>query len=179
MVYRNSVVIGFMIIGLSLQSCDRDHQEFGYVDTADLLSRYDPAKKIRTELASVTDRWQEEADIKARELEVLRKRFITDSGLMSSEKARDLKEKIAEQEQQYIQFIQETNQKAAMLEAEKMQPIYNLLNTTLSAYGNLNGYKIIWGATPNGNIVYADSTVDLTDEILAYIDEHVPAEVAE
>lgn len=144
-------------------------RKLGYIDTSELLNKYDKAVQVRTELQASTGQWQAEAQTMQQELDALRQRYISEHDKLSSPAQRQLREEIAAREQAFAQYVQEVNQKASALEAEKMQPVYRELNAILREYGRAHGYYIILGATPNGNIVYADSSSNLTDEVLAYI----------
>lgn len=62
--------------------------------------------------------------------------------------------------QQVIQKqIQEEDQKAT-------QTVVNDINDYVKEYGKKKGYKIIFGASGSGNIMYADQTADITEKIL-------------
>ena len=51
-----------------------------------------------------------------------------------------------------------------------MQPVYGELNSFIRDYGKEHGYDMIWGATSSGNIVYAREAVNLTEDVLKYIE---------
>lgn len=165
---RRMWVLGLLVI---LACGSGGEKKIGYIDTGELLNRFDPALQARTELKGATEKWQGTVDEMSKELDALRQQFISDSARLSASRQKNLREQIAEKEQAYVQFVQEANQRAAALEAEKMQPVYRQLNTVLHEYGKQHGYYIIWGATPDGNIVYADTTSNLTEDVLAYIAE--------
>jgi len=46
------------------------------------------------------------------------------------------------------------------------QTVINDINDYVKEYGKEHGYKIIFGASGGGNIMYADDSSDLTNEVL-------------
>ena len=46
------------------------------------------------------------------------------------------------------------------------QTVINDINDYVKEFGKRKGYKIIFGASGGGNIMYADESSDLTEEVL-------------
>lgn len=159
---------GLLIIMVCMTGC-REQKKLGYIDTAVLLNKFDRAAQVRSEIQTATTQWQAEAQEMGQSLDSLRQRYINDHAGMSSAEQQRLRTRIADRELEYNRFMKALNQKAAGLEAEKLQPVFQELNGILKEYGKTRGYDIIWGTTPDGNIVYADSSANLTDDVLTYI----------
>jgi outer membrane protein len=91
------------------------------------------------------------------------------SGEKKAEKKLELDRKMAE----YEQFMQETfgdDGLAARRNKELTQPIVEKINKILEELGKDQGYTIIFDVA-NANIVYADKALDLTDVVLAKLNE--------
>jgi outer membrane protein len=74
---------------------------------------------------------------------------------------------------EYQQFMDETfgdEGLAAKRNKELTQPIVEKINKILEDLGKEQGYTIIFDVA-NANIVYADKTLDLTDVVLAKLNE--------
>ncbi len=69
-------------------------------------------------------------------------------------------------QQQFLQYRQAIQQKAQAEEARVNQEILAEINAYIKQYGKEKGYDFIFGATENGNIVYAAEGKDITDEVL-------------
>ncbi|ALM09327.1 membrane protein [Sediminicola sp. YIK13] len=79
----------------------------------------------------------------------------------------ELKEEILGNKQQQINNYQSAIQKQIQEEDQKVtQTIINDINDYVKEYGKNNGYRIIFGASGSGNIMYADDLSDLTTTIL-------------
>lgn len=78
-----------------------------------------------------------------------------------------LKQELLSNKQQQINGYQEAIQKKIQEEDKKMtQTVINDINDYIKEYGKNHSYKIIFGASGGGNIMYADESTDLTAEIL-------------
>lgn len=49
--------------------------------------------------------------------------------------------------------------------------IWKYINEEVSNYGDENGYDYIFGASGNGSLMFADSTHDITQEFVQYLNE--------
>ena len=137
-----------------------------YVDVNKLLDGYKRTKVVRGEFEKkakvlksnvdslVTD-WQKELKLYEKE----RSKF--------SKKELELKQQLLGNKQQQINNYQQAIQKQIQEEDKKAtQTVINDINDYVKEYGKKNGYKIIFGASGSGNIMYADKSADLTEDVL-------------
>ena len=64
----------------------------------------------------------------------------------------------------YDQMMQYNNEYISSEERK----IWTQLNQYVNEYGKSNDYKYIYGANGNGSIMYADSTLDITQQIIEF-----------
>ncbi|MGY0408627.1 MAG: OmpH family outer membrane protein, partial [Polaribacter sp.] len=84
-----------------------------------------------------------------------------------SKKELALKQELLGNKQQQINNYQKAIQKQVQKEDKKAtQTVINDINDFVKEYGKKKGYKIIFGASGSGNIMYADETSDLTKIVL-------------
>lgn len=164
---RIALQIGVVIAFLA--GC-ADQKKVGYIDTSILLNEFEPAVKVRTELQAEAQKMQTEAQRMDREIGALQQRLVTEGGRLPALQQAQIRDELAGRQQQLALFVNQANGQTANLEAEKMAPVYRMINEGLQAFGRENGYFLIHGATANGSIVYADSTANLTRQALAYLD---------
>lgn len=137
-----------------------------YVDVNKLLDGYKRTKVVRAEFEKkakvlksnvdslVTD-WQKELKLYEKE----RSKF--------SKKELELKQQLLSNKQQQINNYQQAIQKQIQSEDKKAtQTVVNDINDYVKEYGKKKGYKIIFGASGGGNIMYADKSADLTEVVL-------------
>lgn len=137
-----------------------------YVDVNKLIEGYkrtEKAKKefekkaseMKTNVDSLLTGWQKELKNYEKERTTL------------SDKELKLKQELLSNKQKQINGYQEAIQKQIQEEDKKMtQTVVNDINDYIKEFGKKNGYKIIFGASGSGNIMYGDEAADLTEEVL-------------
>jgi outer membrane protein len=72
-----------------------------------------------------------------------------------------------QQEKNNLEKYKYTIEEKAQEEEEKlMQGTLKQINTFIEAYALRKGYTVVMGTTTSGNILFADKSIDITDEIL-------------
>lgn len=148
-----------------------------YVDIGVLMQEYQGMKDARREFEKLSAQWQANVDTLISEWHKELQNYEKErSGLSKNE--RELKEELLHNKQQQVNQYRDAVQMKAKEEEQKLtQTAVNRINEYLSEYGGDKGYSLILGATGSGNIVYADKSMDITDEVLkglqdAYNKEH-------
>ncbi|WP_272149608.1 OmpH family outer membrane protein [Tenacibaculum aiptasiae] len=144
----------------------QNSSELVYVDVNKLLDGYKRTKVVRAEFEkkakvlksnvdSLVVDWQKELKLYEKER----------SGY--SKKELKLKQELLGNKQQQINNYQQAIQKQIQ-EADKKatQTVVNDINDYVKEYGKEKGYKIIFGASGSGNVMYADESSDLTAVVL-------------
>jgi outer membrane protein len=137
-----------------------------YVDVNKLLEGYKRTNVVRAEFEvkaktltanvdSLVAGWQKEL----KDYEKNRSKY--------SKKELELKQELLGNKQQQINNYQQAIQKQVQEEDKKAtQTVINDINDFVKEYGKKKGYKIIFGASGSGNIMYADEASDLTPFVL-------------
>lgn len=140
--------------------------ELVYVDVNKLMEGYKRTKvdkeafdkkanTLKSNVDSLMTSWQNELKKYEKERSQLSKKEL------------ELSQQLLQNKQQQIGNYQEAIQKQIQEENHKMtQTIVNDINDYVKEYGKKHGYPIIFGASGSGNIMYAEDTADLTNEIL-------------
>ncbi len=137
-----------------------------YVDVNKLLEGYnrtkivraefeDKAKTLNANVDSLMVDWQNELKLYEKERSKMSKKEL------------ELKQELLGNKQQQINNYQQAIQKQIQEEDKKAtQTVINDINDYVKEFGKKKGYKIIFGASGSGNIMYADEATDLTQEVL-------------
>lgn len=140
--------------------------ELVYVDVNKLIQGYSKSKSSKAEfdkkastmkanMDSLVGKWQKELQA-----------YEKERASMSANEIK-LKEELLANKQQQINGYQEAIQKQIQEEDKKItQTVINDINDYIKEYGKSHGYKMIFGASGSGNIMYADEATDLTEEVL-------------
>jgi len=137
-----------------------------YVDVNEMLEGYKRTKIVRGEFEkkaatmkanvdSLMTGWQDELKAYEKERSKLSKKEL------------DLKQELLSNKQQQIGNYQQAIQKQLAEEDKKAtQTVVNDINDFVKEYGKKKGYKIIFGAVGNGNVMYADEATNLTPKLI-------------
>ncbi len=140
--------------------------ELVYVDVNKLIQGYSRTKTAKAEfdkkatamkgnIDSLVGKWQNEL-----------KNYEKERASLSANELK-LKQELLANKQQQINGYQEAIQKQIQEEDKKItQTVINDINDYVKEYGKNHGYKIIFGASGGGNIMYAAEVADLTEDIL-------------
>lgn len=160
----NIAIIVTLFILVYFQFFSED--KLGYVDTFKLLNEYKGVQKTKVLLEREANKWKGKQDTLQMEFDAAVKVYEQESKTYSKTesqmKLKHLQEKKAELERFKSAIQQEMVEKEKNLTEEALVPV----DEFIKKYGKKHRYKFIFAATGNGNIIYANEAVDLTDEIL-------------
>ncbi|AUC77567.1 OmpH family outer membrane protein [Olleya sp. Bg11-27] len=137
-----------------------------YVDVNKLLDGYKRTKLVRADFDKKAKTLNANVDSLMTDWQKEIKSYEKERSSMSK-KELELKQQLLGNKQQQINNYQEAIQKQIQEEDKKAtQTVINDINDYVEEYGKLKGYKIIFGASGSGNIMYASEGADLTEVVL-------------
>lgn len=71
----------------------------------------------------------------------------------------------------YNRMRKEFNKDLQKQKQQKEEALWKQINSYIRAYGDKRGYTYIHGANGSGNLMYADSARNITDEVIDYINK--------
>lgn len=137
-----------------------------YVDVNKLLDGYkrteverakfeEKAKGLQANVDTLMAEWQNDLKLYEKERSTMSKKEL------------ELKQELLGNKQQQINSYQQAIQKQIQEEDQKAtQTVINDINDYVKEFGKQHNYKIIFGASGSGNIMYANDASDLTQEVL-------------
>jgi Skp family chaperone for outer membrane proteins len=154
----------FVIFALPLFA----EQKIGYIDSQEILAKYQRAQEIKEEFQSKVNEWKEEVNRRQQELEKLQKSLETQSFMLTEEakmrKIQEIQQKKAELEK-YINNVYKKDGEAEALNKELMQPLLAEIDTIVSEIAEEEEYTYILDAS-TGVVIYADDMYDITERII-------------
>jgi outer membrane protein len=145
--------------------------KIGYVNSAILMEKYKGLLEVREKIRKETEEGQKNIKTLEAELNQLGQEIIRDGAGWDSETAKGKRQTLANKQDEYARYSRAVSEKAAKLEKDLMQPVYDEVNARISRFGQERGYDLILGTVAGGNILFADRATDLTNEVLAYLNE--------
>ena len=169
-VFARLLLLSTMLPFLAL-SCTTTERRLGYVETERLLSEFTMARSARDSIRSLAISLNAGVVSKQAEAAKLRQEILSGASATGPRQIESARSGLARAESELDMMMRRNSEEILRLEDENMRPVYAALNAAIRQYGEQHNYDMIWGATANGNIVHADSTLDLTDDVLRFLND--------
>lgn len=165
-----ALILGIVSISVSVVLLTRK-PAIAYVNNQRILAGYDGLKQSKAMYDKKMENWQANLDTLSKEFKAEIASYQTEAKKMTS-KEKSLKEELLrKKEQDLVNYKSALEQKAREEEAEMTSGVINQVNSFITQYGKDKGYDYILGVTDNGNILFAKEGDDITEEVLAYLND--------
>jgi len=157
--------VAVILSGIALYS-STNSSELVYVDVNKLLEGYKRTKIVRAEFEVKAKTMSSNVDSLMVDWQNELKNYEKERSKMSKKEI-ELKQQLLGNKQQQLNNYQQAIQKQIQEEDKKVtQTVINDINDYVTEYGKKHKYKIIFGASGGGNIMYANEATNLTETIL-------------
>ena len=160
------IAIAALIISIFSLFKSQNSTELVYVDVNKLLDGYKRTKIVRAEFEVKAKTLSSNVDSLVADWQKELKEYEKERSKMTAKEI-ELKQQILGNKQQQVNNYQQAIQKQIQEEDKKVtQTVINDINDYVTEYGKKHKFKIIFGASGGGNIMYADKSTDLTESVL-------------
>jgi outer membrane protein len=142
-----------------------------YVQVDSLLSQYEYFKDIRKDLEGKRYKLDYELNNRGKSLENEIAFFQQKAPTMTMEQGRSVEEQLMKKQQDFVQYRDREAQKLAQEELEKNEELYVQIYDYIDKYNDENEYEFVLGYSRGGGILYANKQLDVTDKVLAGLNE--------
>ncbi len=162
-------------VSLTIYQMNRD-QKFVIVDLAQLYNGFEMKKQLEGQMTNVVDVRQKTLDSLELSLNIL-SRTIQSMDPEANKEAYDSKANEFEvRRQQYMSQQSAITQDNEAMQNQYNEQIWKQLNQYVEDYGKANGIECIIGGDGSGNVMYTETGLDLTDEVVVYCNERYQGE---
>jgi outer membrane protein len=168
-----ALLIAAILVPASAISLLAQDVKIGYIDSIKIFAEYRETQEAERLYRQEVDQWTAQKQRMEQEIVKLRDELQAQSLMLSEEKKAEKKLELDRKMAEYEQFMEETfgdDGLAARRNKELTQPIVEKINKILEDMGKEQGYTMVFDVA-NANIVYADKALDLTDAVLAKLNE--------
>jgi outer membrane protein len=140
----------------------------GFIDSERIFAEYQGTKEAQAEFNADLEKWGQELEARKRELEQLEEQYKQQELILSEPMRKQKEQEILGQRSELDAFAREIwgpQGKVAERNEQLTRPIVERMNEVLTRIGEHEGFSIIFDAA-DGNVVYADRALDLTDRVL-------------
>ena len=163
---RLSFSVLFVVCLFFLQSCNSNSTKLGYVESDRLLVEFNETKGAAIEVEESTKELRLRFDTLKFEFEQLQNTFTEKLNSYTQEERDKTEQLLSKKQSDLNKYYQLLTNKIQEEDQKVTKELLKKIDKVVKAYGKKHDYEIIFGATSNGNIVYAKKTINLTDEII-------------
>lgn len=168
-----ALLIVVIMVPASAISLLAQEVKIGYIDSIKIFAEYRETQEAERLYRLEVDQWTAQKQRMEQEIVKLRDELQAQSLMLSEEKKAEKKLELDRKMAEYQQFMDEIfgdDGLAARRNQELTQPIVEKINRILEDMGKEQGYTMVFDVA-NANIVYANKALDLTDVVLAKLNE--------
>lgn len=146
--------------------------KIAYVNSDTLLANYDYFKDKSAELEEKASKLQAEYESRAKGLQNEISTFQQNAGQMTMNQARAVEEDLRKKQQNLMQYQQNLSGQLMEEENKVNEELYQNVSEYLEQYGKDKDFKIVLTYTKGSGVLYADDSLDITQEVIAGLNEH-------
>lgn len=144
-------------------------QKYAYVDTQYILDNMQEYKDAQAEIDQLSIEWQKELEKKFGEIDRMYKQFQVDAVLLPEDAKKKREEAIMAAEKEAKDLQKKRFGKDGDLfkkRQELIKPIQDKVFNAINEYAREKSYSFVFDKSGALTIVYADSKLDISDEVL-------------
>ena len=146
-----------------------DTDKVAYVESSKLLDGYKGMQDARKTFEAKAKRWEAQNQTMVKGFQTAVQQYQKQAESLTAEQRAATEQKLQAQQQQVGLGQQKLQQQAQEEEAKMTQSVLERLNKQIEKYGKANGYRLILIAAPSGTIAYGRKDLDITPQVLKYL----------
>jgi len=168
-----TAVLVFCLVSMMPHSVTRAAEiKLGYIDTVKIFANFKETVEAEEVYKKEVEGWKKRAEEMETELAQLRENIQSQSLMLSEEKLNEKKAEFDQKARDYQKYMKdifgETGE-AAKRNQELTEPIVEKINAVIAKLAEAEGYTIVFDSS-QGNIVYADKAIDITEKVIAELE---------
>jgi len=148
-----------------------DTNKVAYIESGKLLDGYKGMQDARKAFEAKAKRWEAQNQTMVQGFQTAVQQYQKQGESMTAEQRAATEQKLGAQQQQVAMSQQKLQQQAQEEEAKMTQNVLGRLNKQVEKYGKANGYRLILIAAPSGTIAYGRKDLDITPQVLKYLNQ--------
>jgi outer membrane protein len=142
-----------------------------YVRSNYLLDEYTGMKEATDAYHEKQKKWQNTLDSLKHYIENETGKYIQDSVTLSKIQKAEKREHIGQLKTDFYRTSEHYNKLLQEEEEKISENVMKQMNQAIKVYGKKHGFDIILGTLETGNVVYGNESLDVTDQVLEYMNK--------
>jgi len=127
-------------------------------------------------MEETTKQFESEMKIIQSNIDTLRNRYLSLKGQSGAKNSGKLGYEIGKAENEYFQYEKTAREQMERRRQNLLKGVLDKINIRIQEYGKTKGYRMIFGATTDGSILYGIEQDDKTPEILGILNSEYEQE---
>lgn len=137
-----------------------------FVRSDDLIYGYAGMKEVEQAFAAKQNARKSNLDTLKAGFERDYKTAMEGASAMGAEERQQQQSSLEAKQGQLMAYAQAEAATSAQEESEMVSSVLEQINSFVRTYAEQHGYTMVYGTTANGNILYGDLGLDITDDLL-------------
>lgn len=155
----------------STTSFDGPIPKIAYVNSDTLLANYDYFKDKQAALEKKATQLQSEYENRAKGLQSEISTFQRTAGQMTINQAKAAEEDLRKKQQNLMQYQQNLSSQLMQEESKVNEELYQNVSEYLKELGKNKDFEVVLTYTKGSGVLYADDSLDITQQVLADLNE--------
>jgi outer membrane protein len=162
-----------VLIVFATAGCVLAEMKIGYINSQQIFENYQGTKEAQEKFNKEVAKWEQEASDRQKEIKDLKEQLDKQSLLLSSERKKDMEERLQTKAAEYQKFVEQKlgqNGEAISKNEELTKPIVDKINKILEKIAQDENYDYIFDAR-SGGVVFAKKTYNLTERVIGLLNK--------
>jgi len=168
---KKKIVIAILslvvVANLTMNILDQfSNQKLAYVRSQDLVYAFNGMKEMQLKFQDQSKVWEANIDTLKIEYQQAVNNYQAVMNQLSDEEKASRENLLYAQKNNVVQYSESIQLKSKEEEEKMLAGVLNQVNSFVESYGKKNNYKLIFGTTLSGNILYGEEVIDITEEVI-------------
>lgn len=165
-----TVLLTIIVVGLLIERFV-SAKKVVFINSPKVVAEYKGMKEVNEVIQRKNKSYKANMDTVYNEFQNELKEFEKKRPKMSGKELKLEQELLNNKRMQFMGYQEGTQKKMQEEESQLREQVIKKVNDQIHDYAKKKGYSYVLGATAMGNLVYADKQNDITDEIVAYLND--------
>lgn len=164
-------VLGCVLGAVALYMATVRTPKIGYVKSEDLVYGYEGMKDAQARFQKQQQIWQANIDTLRLDFQRAVNQYNNEFSTLSAQVKAQREQQLRTQEEQLMRYEQALRDKARDEDQKITSNVLQQLNGYAKEYGEQHGFDVVLGTTQDGGILYGGTSMDITTDVLQYLND--------
>lgn len=159
------VLVGFLVFK------GGGNSKIAFVRSPELIYGYAGMKEMQTRFQMEDGGRRARLDTLSQAYESAHQAYLADLPSLTGAEKQAREKVLVEMRNGVVQYSANVEQVSKTNEAEMLEGVLTQINSFVEGYASEHGYAMVFGTTAEGNVLYGQPAIDITDDLLKALNE--------